>query len=341
VPDLTAMAPRSPAGRAPARKNGSIRRTTSIDMHWPDGFGKPMCMTGLARDLLTGTDGATEVVEQAKTDMVVSFEREILKLSAGPNAPDLERLIGVRGGGHSRAVIGEIFSDHASAGTLLSQLLDDFAGASLVSGWVWSLWVDDWQTFLMDSGLIKHIGAQGVVEGICTGFAPGSSALAVDGTPNNNMQKSVPVVELTDPCDPLGWHAMPDQLGTTMRRARRIDIWHEGDLLHIDAGFQDSGISPDGNRVAIHEYSLRATANRADGTLLTLTPKAHILPFPECPGAIAHAQVMVGQKLADLRASVLDQLKGTSGCTHLNDVLRSLGPASHLAGRLEAGITRL
>jgi hypothetical protein len=44
--------------------------------------------------------------------------------------------------------------------------------------------------------------------------------------------------------------------------------------------------------------------------------------------AVANADRMVGTPLADLRTAVLEQLtratQGHDGCTHLNDVLRSL-----------------
>jgi hypothetical protein len=40
--------------------------------------------------------------------------------------------------------------------------------------------------------------------------------------------------------------------------------------------------------------------------------------------AVANVSRMVGIPLTDLRMAVLEQLKGIHGCTHLNDVLRSL-----------------
>lgn len=39
---------------------------------------------------------------------------------------------------------------------------------------------------------------------------------------------------------------------------------------------------------------------------------------------VANVGRMVGTPLTDLRTAVLEQLKGIDGCTHLNDVLRSL-----------------
>jgi hypothetical protein len=45
---------------------------------------------------------------------------------------------------------------------------------------------------------------------------------------------------------------------------------------------------------------------------------------------------MVGRPLSDFRQSVLDRLKGTAGCTHLNDVLRSLADVPALTATLLA-----
>jgi hypothetical protein len=58
--------------------------------------------------------------------------------------------------------------------------------------------------------------------------------------------------------------------------------------------------------------------------VLSLEPDARILPFPECPGAIANTQRLVGSSLGDIRDEVLRQLRGPEGCTHLNDAMRAL-----------------
>jgi Protein of unknown function (DUF2889) len=141
------------------------------------------------------------------------------------------------------------------------------------------------------------------------------------------------VPSLVNPRDPNGWHTLGVQDGVGMRRARCIDVWHDGDDVVIDVSFQDSGTSPDarpnsGERIAIHEYHLMARAQ--DGILTDLKVDAHILPFQECPGAIIHAQRMIGTPLRDLRNKVLESLPGTLGCTHLNDVLRSMAEVPQL-----------
>ena len=60
-----------------------------------------------------------------------------------------------------------------------------------------------------------------------------------------------------------------------------------------------------------------------------------ILPFSECPGAIHNAKRLIGSHVADVRETVLAQLRGPEGCTHLNDALRALAEVPKLAGYLE------
>ncbi len=60
-----------------------------------------------------------------------------------------------------------------------------------------------------------------------------------------------------------------------------------------------------------------------------------MLPYAECPGAAPHASRMEGTSLRALRREVLDRLRNTDCCTHLNDGLRSLAEVPLLAGHLQ------
>jgi hypothetical protein len=119
-----------------------------------------------------------------------------------------------------------------------------------------------------------------------------------------------------------------------MRRARRIDLSRDGDLLRVDVGFQDSGSNPRGTRTAIHEYRVHAEIDPATMTLVSLQALPLILPFRECPGASVKVGRLVGHEVAGLRDDVLATLPGTLGCTHLNDVLRALADVPTLARAL-------
>ena len=121
-----------------------------------------------------------------------------------------------------------------------------------------------------------------------------------------------------------------------MRRARRIDVWCDT-LIHIDAHFQDSATTPEGSRVALHEYRIRATADPVSLALLSLEAEPRVLPFAECPAAAPNAGRMVGKSLTALREAVLDELRGVAGCTHLNDALRALADVPLLLPAAMAG----
>lgn len=321
------------AGYAPLRHPGSIRRTTSIDSDWPEGYGKPWQMIGRARDLLTPFDNSEPtVLATGGFRILASPLREILEIAITPDHADVQQLVGVRAGGSSRLSIAAVLGD--LRGTPTFQVLDDFAGASLVAGWIWSKWTDDWIARATRQTAEMSGAASRRMLNICAGFAEGGSSFAADGRPNNIDQSSTEVGPLENPDDAAGWHAMPYQEGPRKRRSRRIDLWRQDGMIKVDAGFQDSGSNPDGGRTAIHEYRVHAEVDEQSGVLTTLQVLPLILPYRECPGASVKATRMIGHKVADFRNDVLETLPGTLGCTHLNDVLRALADVPVLAEQL-------
>ena len=324
---------RQSAGPAPLRRPGSIRRTSSIDSDWPDGFGQPWIMTGRVRDLLTPVEGAPVVLDSGEFRIRTSPAREIMEIDVAPLHARAKDMVGVRAGGASRQALAAILGD--LRGTPLFQVLDDFAGASLVAGWIWSRWVPDWHERMRANRERLGAGNKGRMVNICTGFTEGGSSLSDDGDVDHEDQSATEVGPLLNPDDPIGWHELPVQEGRPMaRRSRRIDLWRAEGVLKVDAGFQDSGPNPEGTRTAIHEYRVYAEIDEADGTLLALQALPLILPFRECPGASMKAARMVGQDVGEFRQAVLDTLVGTIGCTHLNDVLRALADVPVLAAML-------
>ena len=293
-------------------------------------------MSGRARDLLTPDTGEPVILAEGSIDIRTSPAREILDISATPGHPRLAEMVGVRAGGASRQALAETLGDIRGTPTFL--LLDDFAGASLVAGWIWSRWIDDWQARMRARSAAPATATKGRMLNICTGFAEGASSLAEDGGVDHEDQSSTEVGPLVNPGDPLGWHAMPEQAGRPQaRRARRIDIWRDEGLLKVDAAFQDSGPNRQGTRTAIHEYRVHAEIEEDTGVLLSLQALPLILPFRECPGASIKAARMVGHDVGAFRQTVLDTLAGTLGCTHLNDVLRALADVPALAKSLPKG----
>jgi len=282
-----------------------------------------MTLVGRARDIVTPrlSDKPIVIAEDSFTALLKS-DRTILAINTDPERAGATGLVGARGGGHLRRAIDDLMPEERRAATPLHLILDDISGTSLVAGWAWSQWTDDWLRGMPNAidqdQLAKMIKSK---EGICTGFAPGSSALVMGPTRRSSGGALTP--DLRNPHDLEGWHSFPLQEGVSMRRARRIDVTL-GDAVTIEAAFQDSASRPDGGRMALHEYRLSATADPVSLRVTSITAEPRVLPFPECPGAIRNVARLRGTPLSDLRERVLDELKGTAGCTHLNDALRAL-----------------
>lgn len=321
---------RGPAEASPMRRLGSVRRTSTIDMRWPDGPGTQLRLTGRARDFLTPADGSAPVVlAEDEMSAGIAMDRTIEDVSSVPMRPTLIELIGARGGKNSRTRLANALPGEESAGTPLYLLLDDIAGASLIAGFAYSQWIKP-------ELLLKAVASYPTrrMEGVCTGFQPGSGALKPDGSSMWN-HKVQPVEPLPLIDDPVGWHELEDITDLSMRRARRIDVYL-GDVIEIDSMFQDSSTKPEGGRVAVHEYRVEATADRVTGELLTLNADPRVLPYNECPLAAAGVQKLIGTPLSKLRSVVLEQLRGIDGCTHLNDAMRALAEVPVLVAPLYA-----
>jgi hypothetical protein len=328
-------APRRSAGAAPPRPSRSIRRTSTIDTDWPDGRAGLMRMVGRARDAVTHSAGGNPIVcEEDLFRARVQWDRTIVEIDAEPARAAIAGLKGARGGGHLRKLLDEVLPDEHRSATPLHLLLDDISGASLVAGWAWSRWTTEWLARPLEGAAAPARPPMRNMEGVCIGFRPGSGALNADGT-SSGHQSAAQVVDLRRPDDPLGWHEFTEQKEVGMRRARRIDVWLDG-VIQIDSAFQDSATNPNGGRTAVHEYRLSATADPKTLELLSVQADPRVLPYPECPAAAANVHRMVGAPLFELRRKVLEDLRGTAGCTHLNDALRALAEVPALVDRLRA-----
>ncbi len=285
-------------------------------------------MVGRARDIVTPICGGSPVIlAEDAFEAWLQPDRTIVSIEAQPVRPALSRLVGSRGGGGLRQALEAAVPEERRGATPLYLILDDIAGASLVSGWAWSQWDTEWLTTarsaLKDFDLEKAFRSRA---GICAGFAEGSSAF----DPHTN-RSSTPAPDLRNPDDPEGWHRFTDQAGAVgMRRARRMDVRLDTHIV-IDAAFQDSATTPSGGRAVVHEYRLSATADAQSLQLLSLEAEPRVLPFVECPSATTNLSRLLATPLPELREKVLAELRGTVGCTHLNDALRALAEVPALA----------
>lgn len=322
------LKPQGSVRSAPPRRPGSVRRTATMDFTWPDGMAGNTVLDGRARDLRTDHDGNATVLAQASLRVVSDPSRIITEISSAPVRPGLAGLAGEPAMSGFRRRLASLADGGEVDQTPLYQLLDDVPGATLVSGSAWQRWYD-----MDDYRVIKADVSQRVMRDVCTGYQDGSSALNPDGTLRWEQDRQ-PAVDIDDVGDGLAWHPRARPAEVTMGRARRIDVWADGTVLHVDAFFQDSSTLPEGGRQSIHEYTLTAQADLETGALQAVHPVPRVLPYGECPLAVTHVGALAGLPLRDLRGAVLERLRGPLGCTHLNDMLRALAAVPALARQL-------
>jgi hypothetical protein len=313
-----------------------VRRTTNVDIVRPDGFGGPLVLLGAGRDLRTATDGSTQVVATAGTEVVIDFvgDRVVRSVRADPtdvdlSAGDLDGLVGARAGSGFRRQLAERCPSLVTSGSLVHLLLDEVTPATLISG-----------SSLAREGVIK-VAADGDLSrlpfGICAGWQPGGAmeaAIVETGVPLLGWGPPAPSLDAVD--DPLAWHAMDDLAPTSLRRRRRIDAWQErAGEVEVDVRYRDSYWERDGTETVVHEYGLTATVSSATWTFVRAAAVPGPLPAPECPSAALGASDLVGVALAELREVVRDRFVGAPSCTHLNDVYRSL---ADLPALVEVGL---
>ncbi len=331
--------PAHPLASSPLRRNGSGRRTTSIDTSRPDGPRENSVVDARARDLLTDpAGGAARRVDQNLRARIAP-DRELVTIESDPFEPRLTQLLGAYVGPGFRARMSELLPDHVAAQSLLHALLDDLPGATLVSGYA----VQRSRSLAPSSderttrAYERHVHAS---EDMCAGWASEATIMVTfrkEGLSPVAMGPAAPLLEREG--DALSWHPMEDLPCEATRRRRRLDLVPpEGstEAWTFDSHFRDSYRDAKGTESIIHEYlvegSLDPTVSRIDG----LRTEARVLPWVECPAAVGSSARMVAKPLDRLRIDVRNEFVGTSTCTHLNDAFRFLSdliPLHVLVGR--------
>lgn len=320
-----APAPASTA-RLPARRVNSVRRTLSLDGRFPTGRGGELLIDARGRDFLTPQSLADAVsLNEDRLLARISAERIIQAVDAEPAIDGLNNLIGRSSLRGLRAAISAVPDIDSLAKRPMRVLLDDLVGMSIIADAVWLHWPSN-----------GHLPGppprdQQPPVGTCVGFRAGSSAHQALYAP----EEAVYVPHLDMGNDPSAFHPVLPDDGPGLRRIRRIDVWTGRDI-HIDAMFQDSVFLPDGRRAGVHEYALRALVDAKTLRLSAIAATPVLLPHRECFDAPTSVHALIGTPLAELRETVLMQLRGVAGCTHLNDAARALSEAAGLIEMLPA-----
>jgi hypothetical protein len=316
--------PTEPLRSAPPRRPGSARRTSTIDVTWPDGFDGEMSLHGRARDLRTPPSGGAEVVAVAELDARVTPDRVLAAIDGSDER--LQQLVGTWTFRGFRTATAAALPELSSSTSPLRLLLDDLPPALLVSGFA----------LLAADALAGGSRDPQMLESqidICAGWARDTGMVRFaqehGGTPT---PVSVPSPPLGDPDDGDAWHDAPLPAPPATRRRRLLDVSGDEDtsILRVDALFRDSHVGPDGIERSFHEYAVQATVDASTRAITTIDARAGVLPWHECPAALASAGRVVGTSIDDLRPQVRATFRGTSTCTHLNDVFAAIGDTAVL-----------
>jgi hypothetical protein len=261
--------------------------------------------------VLTDDVGVGAVVDHAALDVDTEGPaRTVRAITVDPNDPAIRDLVGV-------AFLRGFRKAAATAlprrgGSVLGLLLDDGPAAVLVAGQV-PIRVG----IEVTGDLPDWVGGDGTpLPMVCIGRRP-------DGVMEQRRREGTPLLGQGPPAgdlrrtdDPIAWPDAPPMPIWSMRRLRRTDVRVLDDEVVVDSYFRDSYMEQTEIETAVHEYDLALTAGLDDGVIRTIDVRARVLPGPDCPGAVASAQHVVGQPLASLRAFVRGEMQGDTICTH-------------------------
>ena len=287
----------------------------------------PVYLNGRARDLWTAADGTvTEIGSATLSATIELIARAVRHVEVTPPVAAMSRLAGAPAMSGFRAAVDKAAPELRQARDLRYTLLDDVPVATLISGHTLSA-----SNMLDDVTKSRHLP----VADQCAGFASGGQLLTSleDGGSVTPTGPQAPDLDHGD--DVWAWHQLAPLPPHAMRRRRRIDVYEESaGRAGIDAMFRDTYVRSDGVETIIHEYTVDAVVDAETGVIVDSRATPRVLPWQECPGAVASAARITGMTLQELHFRVRRELSGTSTCTHLNDLLRSVADVAPLIARV-------
>jgi hypothetical protein len=326
--------PQHPVQAWPPLVTGVLRRTSTIDTHPAERGNSDVDLR--ARDAVVRGLDTVEALGHIGVRAHLA-DRVIDHIASAPPDGRLTQLVGNRVGPGFRSMVGKLLPEEPLRASLLHLLLDDWVGASLVSGYAV-------QHTAITLGVEEELpaGTADHMAGICAGFAPDASLIGYARSNGTIPSVHGPVAPPINPHGDDGLHAVEPLRPHGMRRFRRLDLQPADDgsvdaAMGFDAHFRDSHVDGDGVETIVHEYTVAGSVDAATRTIMSVTATVRVLPWQECPGAIGSAARITGMALTELRSRVRSELVGTSTCTHLNDTLRAIADLDALLN-LRAGI---
>lgn len=292
-----------------------------------------LVLSGQARDLFTSI-GRTAVLGTASIEAVVGRDQRLIDVQCEPHCAALRKLRGTAVRRGFRAALDRQFSEielRDPAVALLYLLADELPVAALLSGYA--------LIYRQPEGSSRGaVGPGGVPAAalprdVCAGWESGGVMMStIDATGQIPIPLGPPACNLSS-SDDLAWHPMLPLPAGGMRRCRLLDVSWDDPVL-VNAMFRDTHMDEDGKESVLHEYSLDMVVGRTDLRIHESRATPRVLPWVECPGAASSAERLIGRKLPEVRRFVRDELHGTTTCTHLNDLLRSVSGVSGMLDTL-------
>jgi hypothetical protein len=306
------------------RRAHSARRTTSIDVRWPDFRSGRVEVVVRGQDLWTGAAGQSSVTGSLDLHLVAELASGRIVQVEGPSPSMVERLLGASLRSGFRRHLAEADPEGGEQRTLSYSALDDLPGAFLVSGYS-----------MLRAGLLdgdpEAARARAPRQGdICVGWRTDGPVYVELARQGRNAVPYGPAAPEVERAEPGGWHPLDPMAHGTVRRRRQLDVWaaDHGGGLEVQAHFRDSYVG-DEPEMVMHEYLVEATFDRGH-TVSSLHVDPLVLPWESCPGAVASADALVGIPLPKVEAVARAETSGVAGCTHLTSTLRSLADVQAL-----------
>jgi hypothetical protein len=327
--------PSGPATTTVARSPLSIRRTSHIDVVFTEAsMTGPLTLRGGARDLYTDAAGLGTVLDEAEVEAPLDADRRLRFLRTTPSMTGAGELEGLVVGPGFRSALARAAGQGSAARSPLYLLLDDLPVVALISGYAMVYRLGRSGSGQTGENLGGNSGANQsrLLKGdVCAGWrSDGTMMVALRSGQGMPVSVGPAAPLLLDPDDPLGWHQVQEMAVPSMRRRRLVDVgW--ADPLMVQAMFRDSHRAEDGVETVLHEYSVEASVDPETMEVLDCQATPRSLPWIECPEAADSARRLAGQRVEGLRSFVRENLTGTTTCTHLNDLLRSLTDVAALS----------
>lgn len=298
---------------------GATRRTTTILVTPQGDWRSGQAVTAIGRDLARRPDGQTRTTQE-RVSFGIDAAGLIVPDAAAATVP--RQLGGLPAQRGLRKAVTELRSELAAlgddsfgpAGGLLDTLLDDLVGTSIASGYG-----------RLYEGTIQPKAGRlaSSMRLTCVGFST-MDRRGEEFDVQRYFETKPPSVEFVTG-DPLVWHQDLPMPPSSFRRRRMLEVAPDGeDRITVTGYFRDTFMRPDHIEMVVHEYGLSAALSGEPLVLDSVEAVPGHLPLDHCPLAAASALRLEGLPLSEVELAVRREVAGPTGCTHLNDELRSL-----------------